>query len=193
MPITLDRNLDVAVKNEVAGSALSLAPILYLDFPTLVKYYAGSLNNIHLKSNAVMPSGIYVGVGGISNLSVVEETEELKAAKLVAELNGIDSTEVALVLAEDYYARDAILGLAILDSNYKIIAEPIILFKGFISILKATIEKNAKIVVEMESILADWERPRVKRYNEDTQAEVDPTDQGFSNVARSVNKEVAWG
>jgi hypothetical protein len=85
------------------------------------------------------------------------------------------------------------MGLAILDSNYKIVGEPILLFKGFISKLVADIEENAKITVELESIFMDWERPRVKRYNTISQSSIDGNDSGFNHVAVIVNKEITWG
>lgn len=193
MTITLDRNLAAATDTEVKKSSLITAPILYLDFPTLTKYYAGTTTNITLGSGTVMPAGTYVGVGGIASVAVAEETTELKSTRLVCELNGLDSTYIALVLAEQYFGRDASYGLAVLDSSYKVVGEPIILFKGYISMMNINLEEKAKITVEIESILADWERPRVMRYNDNTQETIDPTDDGFNNVAKNVHKEVVWG
>lgn len=193
MTITLDRNLSTATNTEVKENSLIAAPILYLDFPSLFKYYSGATTNILLSSSAVMPAGSYVGVGGISSLSAVEESTDLKSTRLVAELNGLDSTYVALVLSQQYFGRDASYGLAILDTDYKVIGEPILLFKGYMSILKVDLEEKAKVTVEIESILADWERPRVKRYNDATQETIDSSDNGFKNVAAIISKEVTWG
>ncbi len=193
MTITLDRNLTAITNTEVKKQSLIAAPILYLDFPSLEKYFAGSNINITVNSNAVMPSGTYIGVGGISSVSVTEETADLKATNLVVDLNGLDSTYVAMVLAEQYYGRDASMGLAILDSNYKLIGEPVLLFKGFMSKLLIDLEDKAKVSVELESIFMDWERPRVKRYNTTSQATIDGVDAGFNNVAIIINKEVTWG
>jgi len=193
MTITLDRNLASTTNDEVKKSSLIVAPLLYLNFPTLSKYYAGTTTNVTLGSSTVMPAATYLGVGGISTLSVMEESIDLKSSKLIAELNGLDSTYIALVLAEQYFGSDASYGLVTLDSNYKIIGEPVLLFKGLISVLTADIEEKAKVSIEIESILADWERPRVKRYNDATQYEIDPTDDGFKNVAAIVNKEITWG
>jgi hypothetical protein len=193
MTVTLDRNLSTNTNTEVKKSNLVAAVILYLDFPSIFKYYAGTTNNIILGSSTVMPAGIYVGVGGISSVTVVEESSEMKSTKLVAELNGLDETYISLVLGQQYFGRDASFGMAVLDSDYRIIGEPILLFKGYMSLLTADIDSSTKISVEIESILADWERPRVKRYNSATQNEIDNTDEGFDNVAAIVNKEVTWG
>ena len=193
MAITLDRNLDSLTAIELKKNTLIAVPMLYLDFPTLIKYYSGSTNQIILKSSAIMPAATYSGVGGISSVSASEEAVELRATKLTVELNGLDSSYMALVLAEQYYGRDAILGLATLDSNYSIIGEPLVLFKGFMSILSITLDSKTAVTVEIESILADWERPRVKRYNTGTQALIDPTDKGFDNVSDNITKELVWG
>ena len=140
-----------------------------------------------------MPAGFYIGVGGISSISVVEESIDLKSAKLSVELNGLDNTYIALILAELYFGREATLGLAMLDTEYKIIGEPLVLFKGFMSILTANLDSKTSIRVEIESILANWERPRIKRYNTGTQSDVSSTDRGFDNVADNMTKELVWG
>ena len=150
MAITLDRNLDSLTAIELKKNTLIAVPMLYLDFPTLIKYYSGSTNQIILKSSAIMPAATYIGVGGISSVSASEEAVELRATKLTVELNGLDSSYMALVLAEQYYGRDAILGLATLDSNYSIIGEPLVLFKGFMSILSITLDSKTAVTVEIE-------------------------------------------
>lgn len=193
MAITLNRNLNASTDTELKLPQLISAPLLFLDFPSLSKYYAGSSTNIELISSTVMPNAIYLGVGGISSISGSEESIELKSTKINAIINGLDSTYIALVLAENYYGRDATLGLATLDSNYVIIGEPVILFKGFMSILTINSLEKFSIDVEIESILADWERPRVKRYNTGTQELIDGTDKGFDNVADNITKEIVWG
>lgn len=193
MPITLDRNLNASTDTELKAPQLISAPLLFLDFPTLAKHYAGSSTNIELTISTVMPNSIYLGVGGISSISGSEESIELKSTKINATINGLDSTYIALVLAENYYGRDATLGLATLDSNYVIIGEPVILFKGFMSILTINSQEKFSVDVEIESILADWERPRIKRYNTGTQELIDGTDKGFDNVADNITKEIVWG
>ena len=193
MTITLDRGLDPATDAALQSGALTMCPILYLDFPSLTKYYAGANINIDLVSGAIMPAGIYVGVGGISSINAAEESSELKSTSITAQLNGLDSTYIALVLAENYYGKDASLGLVTLDSSHAVVGEPLLLFKGFMSILTADVQSDFAVTVELESILANWERPRVKRYNSAEQENVDPNDRGFDNVAELVSKEIVWG
>ena len=131
-------------------------------------------------------------MGGISSITSSEESIDLKSTSLTVELNGIDSSYIALVLSELYYGREATLGLATLDANYRVVGEPLILFKGFMSILSISLDSSTKISVEIESILADWERPRVRRYNSGTQELVDPTDRGFDNVSDIISKTIVW-
>ena len=192
MAITLDRNLNALTNIELKSSQLIAVPLLYLDFPSLFKFYSGATVNTELKSSAVMPAATYIGVGGISSITSSEESIDLKSTSLTVELNGVDSTYIALVLAELYYGRDATLGLATLDSNYRVVGEPLILFKGFMSILSISLDDSTKISVEIESILADWERPRVKRYNTGTQELIDATDRGFDNVSDIISKTIVW-
>ena len=196
MAITLDRNLDAAVVSATKDNNLVAVPVLYLDFANsgFQKYFAGAGMDIDIPTNPIMPSGTYLGVGGISAVSAAEESAELKAGGLTVTLNGIDSTYVSLVLSEQYYGGEAKLALVILNtSNYSIIGNPVIIFKGFMSVLTVDLGKDkADITVELENILADWERPRVSRYNNASQAAIDPNDKGFSNVSKIVTKEIVW-
>ena len=195
MPITLDRNLNSLTNTELQSDSLVAVPIIFLDFPSLEKYFAGSSTNIVIptSANQIMPAATYVGVGGIASIATTEESTELKSSKLTVELNGLDSTYIALVLAEQYFAQEARLALVTLDSNHAVVGEPLILFKGFMSVLTTSVENKFSISVEISSVLADWERPRIKRYNTGTQQLIDGTDRGFDNVADLINKEVVWG
>lgn len=204
MVMDLTRNFNTTTGDALAASQVIAAPVLYLNFPDkddtgpdteFQKYYAGSTVDIVIPVNDIIPDATYIGVGGISAISTIEETSELKAPKLTVELNGIDSTYISLVLAENYYGGDATLALVLLGSDHAILtdSEPVILFKGFMSILTlAMSEGKANITLELESILADWERPRVNRYNTGTQRNIDPNDRGFDNVADIISKEIIW-
>jgi hypothetical protein len=195
MTITLDRGIDATSNAAAKSSALIAVPILFLDFraPTMAKYFAGANVNIIIANSDVMPAGTYLGVAGVSSISTTEESLEVKSTAITAELNGIDSTYIALVLAEQYFGRDAYYGIVLLDSDYLPVGDPILLFKGFISVLNTEIQEQAKVTVEIESIFTDWERPRVLRYNTKSQSLIDGNDSGFNNVGPIVNKEVTWG
>ena len=193
MSLTLDKNLGSSVEAATKGQSLVAVPLLYLDFPSLAKYFAGSSTNIEIRSSTIIPAATYIGVGGISAISAVEESSDFSSTSLTAELNGIDSTYVAMVLGENYFGRDASLALGVLDNNYKIVGDPILLFKGFMSLLETSIEKEAKFTVKIESMFGQWERPRVLRYNTATQKTINANDRGFDNVAPNVNKEITWG
>ena len=191
MTLTLDRNLHIDVENSTKSGQTIAVPLLYINFasPTLAKHYAGSNVDVVVSSSAAIPAETYIGVGGISTIAVAEESVELKSTKLTVELNGLDSTDVALVLAEPYYGKEATLALAILNNDYQVLGDPIVLFKGFCSIMRLSLDTKASISMDIESILANWERPRVKRYNSADRG----TDTGFGNIVAGVSREVIWG
>jgi len=193
------RDIDATTNTEVTtSSSLRVVPILYLNFfdtigqQVVEKYYSGSSVDLTVTGSTIMPNGVYEGVGGISSVTAIQETSDLQAPQLTVELNGIDTTYIAQVLALQYFGREAKLALTVLDENFDTIGDVVLLFKGFMSKLTADIEKDAKVTVIIESILADWERPRVKRYNDNTQRLIDPTDKGFVRVEELINKEVVW-
>ena len=52
---------------------------------------------------------------------------------------------------------------------------------------------TATITVNAESRLADWDRPRVRRYNHEDQQIDYPGDMGFEFVPQMATKELRWG
>jgi len=52
---------------------------------------------------------------------------------------------------------------------------------------------TASITVAAESRLADWDRPRVRRYNAADQNISYPSDKGFEFVPQMVEKSIRWG
>ena len=51
----------------------------------------------------------------------------------------------------------------------------------------------SRVSVTAESLLADWDRPRVRRYNAEDQRLYYPNDKGFEFVPSLVEKQIVWG
>lgn len=135
----------------------------------------------------------WTGAGNLGTISPIEEGQDLQMYGCTLTLSGISSDYVAKCFGVGYSGRSATIWLAPLDSNYNILEDPIIVFKGKMDTMPIQLGEQSAIQVTIESKLVDWERARVRRYNnEDQQAEY-PGDLGFEFVPQMVEKTLLWG
>jgi len=135
----------------------------------------------------------WTGAGNLGSISAIEEGQDLQMYGCTLTLSGLASDIIAKCFGVGYSGRAATIWLAPLDSNYNILADPVIVFKGRMDTMPIQLGENSAVQVTIESKLVDWERPRVRRYNnEDQQAEF-PGDLGFEFVPQMVEKNLLWG
>lgn len=135
----------------------------------------------------------WTGAGNLGTISAIEEGQDLQMYGCTLTLSGIASDVIAKCFGVGYSGRKATIWIAPLDSNYNILADPVIVFKGKMDTMPISLGENSQVQVTIESKLVDWERPRVRRYNnEDQQAEF-PGDKGFEFVPQMVEKQLLWG
>ena len=99
---------------------------------------------------------------------------------------------VALALGEDYQGRAALISLAFLEAGHRPLDAPVVLFRGRMDVMRITAGETAAIDLVCESRLADWERARVRRFNNADQRQRFPDDRGLEFVPQMVEKELVW-
>lgn len=134
----------------------------------------------------------FYGVGQFGGISQVEEGGEVQSYGLAMQLSGIPQEHLAIALGEHYTGRDCKLWLAMLDANWALIEDPLLLFRGRINTQTVDLISR-KIDVAVKSRMADWERPRVRRYTHEEQQVLYPGDMAFEFTARLENQEIVWG
>lgn len=135
----------------------------------------------------------YLGNAGLAEISEIQEDSELTAAGVKVALSGVDTTNISTALNENYQGRRATIFLALLDSDDQIIDDPVVIFRGRMDTAKITIGAQGKLEQEIQNAMADWERPRVRRYNNPDQQAKYPGDKGMEFVEQAVEKEIFWG
>jgi hypothetical protein len=135
----------------------------------------------------------WLGVGHLGAIDAVSEGIGLEARGLSFQISGVPSANVAAALGTDYQGRDCKLWLAPLDDAYAPIADPALVFWGRLDTMDIELGATATITVSAESRLADWDRPRVRRYNHADQQIDYPGDLGFEFVEQMAEKELRWG
>lgn len=182
------RSLTVAVSDALAAE--NVIPVMFAE----LNFVSGFLRVHTAVGNYTVEGNTYTGVGTLGKIETIEESSELQAYGLRLTLTGIPNTLVGTALAENYQGRAVRVLVGVLDANYALLASPVIVFAGRMDNMQVSIVKEvASITLSAENKLVDWDRPRVRRYNNaDQQAEF-PGDLGFEFVEQMVNKTLFWG
>lgn len=135
----------------------------------------------------------WVGCGNLGAISEIEEGQDLQMYGCMLSLSGLSADYVAKCFGAEYSGRDATIWLAPLDDDYRVIADPIIIFRGRMDTMPIKLGAESVISLTVESELTDWERPRIRRYNNEDQQSEYPDDRGFEYVPQMVEKQIFWG
>ena len=133
------------------------------------------------------------GVGALGSISAVEEGTAVAPQSLTLTLTGIDLATIAVALGDDYQGRDCRIWEAFLDEDHAIIGAPYVLFRGRMDTQDIELGETATITLTVRSRLADWRRPRIRRYTNEDQQSVYPGDLGLEFVPQMVEKQLVWG
>lgn len=135
----------------------------------------------------------WIGVGGLAQLDEIRETEALVANGVKITLSGLPTALVSLALQENVQGRACTIWFAALGADNQVLDTPPVEFKGTVDTMPIAIESGqGQIVVNVESKLIDFARPKIRRYNDaDQQAEY-PGDRFFEFVPQMVEAEITW-
>ncbi|MBL3601305.1 MAG: hypothetical protein JMN25_15810 [gamma proteobacterium endosymbiont of Lamellibrachia anaximandri] len=182
----MGRDLHTDTQAQLATRHIPLLAFVEMEFGSgVLRLHSGA-------GNIVWNGQTWVGAGALGEISAIQESDELQSMDLQLALSGISPALMATAMSEEYHNRPARLWLAILDSHYQIQGDPIGPFVGTMDTMDGELGEEGKIVVTVKNRLADWERPRARRYtNEDQQAEF-PGDLGMEFVSQMVEIELIW-
>ena len=135
----------------------------------------------------------WLGIGRVGGIEPVGEGMTLEARSLRFTLTGVDPANISIALGQQYQGRSVKVWFAPLTDAHAVIADPVLLFSGRMDTMDIELGETGSITVSAESRLADWDRPRVRRYNSADQAQTDATDKGFDFVPQMAEKNLRWG
>lgn len=137
---------------------------------------------------------VYTGVGGLGEISGIMETGEIKATNVQFTLSGADEVMISMALAENYQNRSARLWVAVLDSNFAIIADPYLAFSGKMDVMVIDDQpENPRISLTAENDLAALRRPNPRYYTSQDQELEYPGDTFFQYVPGLQDKQIQFG
>lgn len=184
----MTRSLTPAVESAVAAGHVPAIVLVEMDFPS------GFLRVNNSPVTFAWNGYDWLGLGNLGGIDAISEGASLEARGLAFRLSGVPTANVAIAMGQNYQGRACKVWFAPLDADtHAILADPVLVFWGRLDVMTIELGETATITVTAESRLADWARPRVRRYNHDDQQIDYPGDKGFEFVTSIVDKELRWG
>ncbi len=184
-----DRGATAAVIAELGKSKNQPFHLVDVDFDVTPQYITDAWANI------VWNGQTYTALGHFLGFSDIEESSELQVASLTIQLSGVDQSEIAAVLGENYIDRPIRIYKGFLDENNAVIADPVLIFEGRMD--SPVIEENpddgtCTVSVTATNAWVDFERLSGRHTNHEEQQIFFPGDMGFE-FASEVTGEITWG
>lgn len=181
------RTLTPTVEAALEAGHVPLIVLVEMDFPS------GFLRVNNSPVSFTWNSVDWLGVGRLGRIDAVSEGADLQARGLSFAISGIPAAHLAVALGQQYQGRSCKVWLAPLSASHAVLADPVLVFHGRLDTMDVELGDTATITVSAESRLADWDRPRVRRYNHEDQGIDYPADKGFEFVPQMAEKELRWG
>jgi hypothetical protein len=183
----MGRSITTAVNNALAADNVPLLIFTELDFES------GMVRLCNAEYTFSWNGYDWLGLGRMGSIDVIQEGADLQPYGISLTITGIDSANVSTALNEQYQNRACRIWLAPLTDNYEVIADPVLNFRRRMDNMNLQIGATASITLTAENRLADWNRPRVRRFNNDDQISIYPNDKGFEFIHLIVDKVLNWG
>lgn len=183
----MTRDITSAMQTAVALPTIRPVVMVYLDLPS------GAIR-VNSSPYSITYAGFpWAGVGSFGGISAVEEILDFGGPNLDLTLSGIDNSLVSVVFTDHYQGRTAQVFLGLLTEAHTVITDPVEVFTGRIDYMSVDTGETSTIGVRLENELVDWERPRIRRYNNEDQQSAYPLDVAFEYIEQMVNTEIRWG
>jgi len=185
----LDMSRDLTAGMQTAIAAETVRPValvkITLDTDTIL---------VHSGVGDIVFNGdTYLGVGNFGDITEIKESESIAPTQVSVSLSGIPPEYLSFAMDEDYQGREAFIYKALLDENHDLIADPVLAFRGRCDYSDIQLGATATVQLTIQSRLADWNRPKIRRYSHEDQQLDYPGDLSLEFVPQMVEKPIVWG
>lgn len=170
------------VSGEVAHRTVAIA----LDFPTGWARWNGSPSDITIGED------LYYGLGGLGAISSAQESSELRSYDLTLRITGVPNDAVALSMTAAYQGRAGIVWEVPLNPTTGEPVDPFVVFRGRMDQMVIEMGETSVVSVTLLNRLADWERPRARRYTNEDQQKAYPGDNGLQFLPATTERMIVW-
>lgn len=161
--------------------------IVSLDFPD------GPVRATSLPFDITLEGQTYYGVNELGYVSEITEGLEQRSYGVNVTLTGIPSEFCYYISEQKVQGRVMRIGMGFLNADEQIIGEPLWVFVGRMDTLDMKIGPKTSVSIAGETLMIDWQRPRLRKFTDADQKAIYPDDRGLEHVAEVASKELIWG
>ena len=147
--------------------------------------------------NQVWNSNTYSAAGSAMSFDAIQESPDPSGQRLRLTLDGVSLTAITALLAQNYIGRLSTLRRGYLDGSGAIIADPIVLFTGYMNGAWEVSEDPdghwAKVTTELVSPLAILDQVRGITADPVSHQRYFPGDTFFTHIANKPEGDFGWG
>jgi len=175
---------------EVEIDADNLRPALFIK----AEFDSGDLLLWSGLGEIVWGGDTYVGAGHLLNISAVQESQKLQASGLLFTLSGMPTSLVSIALTEEYQWRPITMWLAVMNTDYTVIADPYKTFAGKMDVMQISDDgQTSTMSVAAENNLIDLKSSKERRYTNEDQISEYPGDLGLQFMPTNADVQITWG
>lgn len=189
----MTREVDAAVVTASQAEHVRMAALVALYFDGGTVRMSSTPFNFTCDADGDAVEETYLGVGNLGSIEAIQEGATLQSYGVKLTLSGVDTSIITAALAEHYQGRDCKIWLILLDADHALVGDPVEVFSGRMDTMEIIRGATAEVTLAVESRLADWDRPRIRRYTDEDQQRVYPGDLGLQFVNEMAEKELRWG
>lgn len=187
----MPRTLTAAALAAVQSQRAEIAHLLSLTFS------GGTIRFTTGPHDVTWNSNLYSAAGGAMSFEAVAETPDPSGQRLKITLDGVSLGAIAALLAQNYIGRLATLRRAVLNSGGSIIADPIVLFTGYLNAPWVVTEdwdgRWCKVETEIVSPLAVFNQVRGITADKISHQRWYSTDTFFTHIVDKPEGDFGWG
>jgi len=177
-----------------ASQAGHTRPVLFvqLDYDSGAVRANSTDRSLYFAPDGGSPLEEFLGAGNLGSITGIGETAELRATRTEVTLTGIPPAFIALAF-ENAQGRRGRVWIGLLDDNYAVVAEPILMFEGLLDSPFIKLGSVGTVTVPINNRLILWERASNLLYTDQDQRQLFPGDRGFEFVQQTAEKNLIWG
>jgi hypothetical protein len=156
------RTLATYISNAIDTRTIKVCHLVDIDWASGQAFFTDGGRNIVWNGNT------YINTAGLGEVGAVQESVKLEAPKLDLKLSQVNTINLQKTLSEFYQGRSAKVHLAFFNEAEQL-QDVVSIFIGRVDDVDFTLGMDGEIRLSIISEMDDWNRSKIRRYNNSDQ------------------------
>ena len=182
----MSRAIHASTIAELAKDSFTQAHLVKIDFETPVYLTESPIDLVYSGQT-------YTSSSALKSIPSVTESAKVQVGTANITLSGVSQEYIAILLSQAYIDRQLTINRVVLNDDYSIIGNPILIYDGRVQSFTIKDSVNSStILINAASHWGDFDKKAGRRTNHNSQQMFFPGDQGFEFAPNSV-RDLKWG